>query len=307
MSSAFGRLVDDVVKGMEEGISHGEVKSILRESGKEFKTAEEAITHVRGTRVASNVVRANATADATDEMVAAGRKAMDERDAAAIEHVKHSQRYGDENFDNRPPEVKARQQKIDEANRIEEQARKAQEVRKSKDAELNSYFDSDPLQDDVFMQDQEIRTNQVKGNQTNNPKTGKTDPHEDAKVFDVKNTSYTGKTGYAAKKDQQTANDIFNLTDTEKLKNKLGGFGFDEAKTSQYIAAGSEGRQKMLQDQVKSRSGRDLSFGENMGYYKVPQKAAVVGTTAWLISSMSSSKGQQSNAQLYGQQSPYGM
>jgi hypothetical protein len=41
---------------------------------------------------------------------------------------------------------------------------------------------------------------------------------------------------------------------------------------------------------------------DNLGYYKVPQVLAGVGTTAWLVSRLNSSKGQMSNAQLYGQQ-----
>ncbi|MCY7866092.1 hypothetical protein P8918_13625 [Bacillus spizizenii] len=39
--------------------------------------------------------------------------------------------------------------------------------------------------------------------------------------------------------------------------------------------------------------------------HKLPQKGAVVVGGAWLVNNMSSSRGQQSNAQLYGQQQPY--
>lgn len=45
---------------------------------------------------------------------------------------------------------------------------------------------------------------------------------------------------------------------------------------------------------------------DKMGYHKVPQKAAAVGGTAWLVNQMSQSKGQMSNAQLYGQSQQYG-
>lgn len=43
---------------------------------------------------------------------------------------------------------------------------------------------------------------------------------------------------------------------------------------------------------------------DKAGYRKYPQLAAGIGTTAWLVSRLSESKGQMSNAQLYGQQ-PY--
>ena len=39
---------------------------------------------------------------------------------------------------------------------------------------------------------------------------------------------------------------------------------------------------------------------------RIPQKAAAIGGTAWLVSSMSGAKGQMSNKELYGQSTPYG-
>lgn len=39
--------------------------------------------------------------------------------------------------------------------------------------------------------------------------------------------------------------------------------------------------------------------------HKIPQKGAVVVGGAWLVNNMSASRGQQSNSQLYGQQTPY--
>lgn len=47
------------------------------------------------------------------------------------------------------------------------------------------------------------------------------------------------------------------------------------------------------------------TFGDQMIYNRVPQKAAVVVGGAWLVNNMSASRGQLSNAQLYGQQTPY--
>ena len=45
----------------------------------------------------------------------------------------------------------------------------------------------------------------------------------------------------------------------------------------------------------------DVNFMDKMGYHKVPQMAVGVGGTAWLVSKLSANKGQQTNAQLYGQ------
>lgn len=57
-------------------------------------------------------------------------------------------------------------------------------------------------------------------------------------------------------------------------------------------------------DAIKNASGNDMGFGDWMGYTKAPQYATAIGGTAWLVSRMSSTKGQQTNSQLYGQ-SPY--
>lgn len=47
------------------------------------------------------------------------------------------------------------------------------------------------------------------------------------------------------------------------------------------------------------------TLGDKLVYHRVPQKGAVVVGGAWLVSNMSASRGQQSNAELYGQQTPY--
>ena len=57
-------------------------------------------------------------------------------------------------------------------------------------------------------------------------------------------------------------------------------------------------------DAIKNASGNDMGFGDWMGYTRTPQYATAIGGTAWLVSRMSSTKGQQTNSQLYGQ-SPY--
>jgi len=47
------------------------------------------------------------------------------------------------------------------------------------------------------------------------------------------------------------------------------------------------------------------TFGDTMSGYKIPQKAAGLAITSWLVSSLSSNRGRQTNAQLYNQQSRY--
>ena len=47
-----------------------------------------------------------------------------------------------------------------------------------------------------------------------------------------------------------------------------------------------------------------MGFSDWMDYTKAPQYATAIGGTAWLVSRMSASKGEQSNRQLYGQ-TPY--
>lgn len=52
---------------------------------------------------------------------------------------------------------------------------------------------------------------------------------------------------------------------------------------------------------INQASGKDMGVIDTLGFYKVPQKTVAVGGTAWLVSNLASSKGQQSNSQLYGQ------
>ena len=46
-------------------------------------------------------------------------------------------------------------------------------------------------------------------------------------------------------------------------------------------------------------------FMSHMGYHKVPQRGAAFVGTAYLVNNMAGRKGQQSNAELYGQSRPY--
>ena len=54
-----------------------------------------------------------------------------------------------------------------------------------------------------------------------------------------------------------------------------------------------------------NRKSSEKDLMTSMQYHKVPQAAAAVGATAWLVSKMADSKGQMSNSQLYGQQQSY--
>lgn len=55
----------------------------------------------------------------------------------------------------------------------------------------------------------------------------------------------------------------------------------------------------------RSNYMENVSMKDHLLYHKVPQKSAVVVGGAWLVSNMSSRRGQLTNAELYGQQTPY--
>lgn len=54
---------------------------------------------------------------------------------------------------------------------------------------------------------------------------------------------------------------------------------------------------------ILNASGKDMQLMDTLGYYQVPQKATAAAGTMWLVNKLASSNGQQTNAQLYGQQS----
>lgn len=60
---------------------------------------------------------------------------------------------------------------------------------------------------------------------------------------------------------------------------------------------------KSRQKAILNASSDDLGLRDLSSYYKVPQKAVGVAGTAWLVSRLASSGGEQTNSQLYGQQS----
>lgn len=104
----------------------------------------------------------------------------------------------------------------------------------------------------------------------------------------------------AIDRDMQRVLDIHNSGKMDDgLAKKL---GFDGAADPRL--AGDSGQQA-IQDIYNAKRNNvkpHTTFGDKMGYNKVPQTAAAVGGTAWLVNQMSQSKGQMSNAQLYGQQ-----
>ena len=55
---------------------------------------------------------------------------------------------------------------------------------------------------------------------------------------------------------------------------------------------------------IRKTTANDMQFGDWMGYNQVPQKAVAGMGTVWLVNRLASTQGQQTNAQLYGQQ-PY--
>lgn len=189
----------------------------------------------------------------------------------------------------------------------------------------------------------EERTSSVKGSNTppkepigggsaqeqaNNAAEETASARENKKKSDIYETrKVKDKSDYAYNKDAQTANAALGL-DSGVAYDKLDAkqkkivdtfmnasgikMGADDESKSIYnmyandFLGNMDERKTQVADWMKKNSGRELSWGENMGYYKVPQKVAGIGGTAFLVSSMSHSKGSQSNAELYGQQSPYG-
>lgn len=100
---------------------------------------------------------------------------------------------------------------------------------------------------------------------------------------------------------------VLDIHQAGKMDDKLAGkLGFDNATDPRL--SGDAGRQA-IQDIYQGKLNNvkhNTTVRDRMGYNKVPQTAAAVGGTAWLVSKMSESKGQMSNSQLYGQSNPYG-
>lgn len=86
----------------------------------------------------------------------------------------------------------------------------------------------------------------------------------------------------------------------------------DEARQQWFEKNGIEGdntdadAMNFINNQYKKGLDSGPNIRDKIWGNKIPQAAIGLGTTAWLVSAMSSRKGQQSNAELYGQQAPYG-
>jgi hypothetical protein len=88
-----------------------------------------------------------------------------------------------------------------------------------------------------------------------------------------------------------------SYTDQDKLREHISSLTGDSVDS----LTSEEAMRASLQASLRKRSS-NANLMDDIGYYKVPQMAAGIGTTAWLVSRLNNSKGQMSNAQLYGQQ-----
>lgn len=95
-----------------------------------------------------------------------------------------------------------------------------------------------------------------------------------------------------------------NLNKYDEIKRAIKGGSPDERKAAEKIL-GVEGATTSDAKNWFQKKVDNPSFSEKMGAHKVPQKAAAGVGAAWMVSRMSDNKGQQSNAELYGQQTPY--
>lgn len=92
------------------------------------------------------------------------------------------------------------------------------------------------------------------------------------------------------------SDDFANSDLAKKINKKIG-------VTPDDIAAMDDKQlKKMTESYIYAHNTSDMGFADTMGYHKVPQKVTGVMGTAWLVNKMASGGGQQSNAQLYGQQ-----
>lgn len=88
-----------------------------------------------------------------------------------------------------------------------------------------------------------------------------------------------------------------SYTDQDKLREHISSLTGDSVDNLQ-----SEAQMKASLNAGLHKRASNANLMDNLSYHKVPQMAAGIGTTAWLVSRLDSSKGQMSNTQLYGQQ-----
>jgi hypothetical protein len=155
------------------------------------------------------------------------------------------------------------------------------------------------------------------------------------------NESATEESATSSEKStRRSAQDVANAKSINQWirKNKTGQFDdfadyINEGDTQESVLKSMYDKNQYVQQAMKSSMGKDATWEDFKGlkpdeqlkmintgkdlrvnspgtmdyinYHKIPQMAAGIGTTAWLVSRLDSSKGQMSNAQLYGQQQQY--
>lgn len=119
----------------------------------------------------------------------------------------------------------------------------------------------------------------------------KLSPKEDTKVKKYKSTKQTQKLRTA-----------IESGDEGVFMKKL---GWDEDQFKRFSDLDREGQMKALTNKYNSYVNGDDHMLDKAMAHKVPHMAGGALATAGLVSTMSRNKGQQSNAQLYGQQQPY--
>lgn len=135
-------------------------------------------------------------------------------------------------------------------------------------------------------------------------------PHYDSR--ELKGKMYDSEEGYMkykAAKEHDEALKILGLKDAKPNKFE------EQARNNPILDAlkgDKDGYGHITKEQIENArieaiqnaSADQMGLTDRMGYHKVPQKAAAGVGTFWLVNKLASNNGQQTNAQLYGQQ-PY--
>lgn len=132
---------------------------------------------------------------------------------------------------------------------------------------------------------------------------------------ELKGEAYKTKTGYRRFMGASSLEDAMKEVKSGNLEGKkISDFIDRYKKTNPDLDITADQLKSLASDENKYKTFRggylnnmddkDFSLSETMGFYKIPQKATGVAGTLWLVNKLASNGGQQSNAQLYGQQ-PY--
>lgn len=124
--------------------------------------------------------------------------------------------------------------------------------------------------------------------------------------FEAPTDTWLNKNKYSSMKNYQ----MYNANrDMPGARQAFESGNFDDPRLSSVAKAMGKSPQQMSVGDIEAyRSNmlyearnRNASLSDNLGYHKIPQKAVGAMGTAWLVNKLASDKGQQSNAQLYGQ------